>query len=59
LLHHTLTFDHIVPLVPRAGDPQGTHTEDNIKPTHRECNARKSNRRLEDLTPFDRRGINY
>lgn len=51
-----LVFDHVIPLVPRPGDPKGTHSEDNLRPAHRECNGRKSNRRFEDLTPFDRRG---
>lgn len=56
LPHHNLEYDHVIPLIPRTGEPQGTHTKDNIKPTHKSCNARKTNRRLEDLTPFDRRG---
>ena len=58
LPHHRLAFDHFVPLIPRNGDPIGTHTEDNLYPTHRECNARKSNRKFEDLTDFDKRGPN-
>jgi 5-methylcytosine-specific restriction endonuclease McrA len=56
LPHHKLAFDHFIPLLPRNGDPIGTHTEDNLYPTHRECNARKSNRKFEDLTDFDKRG---
>src|SRR6266702_953122 len=55
LVSHKLEFDHVVPLIPRTGDPQGTHTFSNIRPTHKICNARKTNRRLEDMTPFDRR----
>jgi len=51
-----LVFDHMIPLQPCPGDPQGTHTEDNIKPSHYVCNSRKRNRILEDLTPFQRRG---
>lgn len=51
-----LAFDHVIPLVPHAGDPQGTHTEDNLRPTHDVCNKRKFNRRLDQLTEFDRRG---
>lgn len=44
-----LCFDHIVPLQPRLGDPQGTHSEDNIRPAHKLCNLRKSNKRLDQL----------
>jgi hypothetical protein len=51
-----LSFDHVVPLQPRKGEPQGTHSEDNIKPAHFACNVRKSNRQLGSLTPYDRRG---
>lgn len=39
-----LSFDHVIPLRPRPGHPQGTHTEDNIRPAHKKCNARKSNK---------------
>lgn len=53
----SLVFDHIIPLQPRLGEPQGTHSEDNIRSAHCACNARKSNKRLEDLTEFDRRGV--
>jgi hypothetical protein len=56
LPEHTIEFDHLIPLLPRPGNPQGHHSKDNIRPTHKVCNARKSNKRLEDLTPFDRRG---
>jgi 5-methylcytosine-specific restriction endonuclease McrA len=56
LAHHKLEFDHIVPLVPRPNEPQGAHTAENIRPTHKECNARKSNKQLQDMLPFDRRG---
>lgn len=51
-----LTFDHIIPLHPRPGEPQGTHSEDNLSPAHHCCNVRKGNRPFETLTPFDRRG---
>lgn len=51
-----LTFDHLVPISPRPGDPRGSHTNENLRPAHRVCNSRKNNRRFEDLTPFDRRG---
>lgn len=53
---HDLSFDHVIPLTPRAGNPQGTHTADNIKTCHKICNSRKVNKRFEDLTPWDRRG---
>lgn len=52
----SLAFDHVLPLIPRQGEPQGTHSEDNIRPVHHFCNSKKNNRRLEDLTPWDRRG---
>lgn len=47
-----LCFDHVVPLQPRSGDPQGTHSEDNIRPAHKRCNLRKSNKRLDQLDWF-------
>lgn len=53
----SLVFDHIVPIQPRPGEPQGTHSEENITPAHRACNLRKSNLPLEALTPFLRRGV--
>lgn len=52
----SLVFEHKIPLSPRPGEPKGTHTENNIHPAHWVCNNRKSNKRFEDLTPFDRRG---
>lgn len=52
----SLTFDHVIPLHPRLGDPQGTHSEDNLRPAHHACNVRKGNRPLETLTEHDRRG---
>lgn len=52
-----LSFDHVIPLQPRLGEPQGTHSEDNLRPTHHSCNVRKGNRPFELLTPYDRRGI--
>lgn len=51
-----LVFDHVIPLNPRPGEPKGTHTLENIRPAHNCCNGRKANRRLEDLTEWDRRG---
>jgi hypothetical protein len=53
----SLAFDHVIPLIPRANEPQGTHTAKNIKPVHKLCNSRKANRSLNTLTPFDRRGL--
>src|SRR6266568_5190894 len=29
-----LEFDHVIPLIPLQGELQGTHSDDNIKPTH-------------------------
>ncbi len=55
----SLTFDHVVPLIPRKGEPQGTHTEDNIRVAHMGCNVRKSNKPFETLTPYERRGIYF
>lgn len=52
----SLSFDHVIPLHPRPGEPQGSHSEENILPAHVACNVRKSNRSLETLTDFDRRG---
>jgi len=51
-----LAFDHVVPLQPRVGEPQGDHSEENIKPSHIACNVRKGNRPMSVLTNFDRRG---
>lgn len=42
-------YDHVIPLQPRPGEPQGAHTTDNLRPTHERCNLRKSNARLADL----------
>lgn len=54
-----MQFDHVIPLSPRCGEPQGTHSEDNIKITHALCNNRKKNKPLSALTPFDRRGVDH
>jgi hypothetical protein len=51
-----LAFDHVVPLHPRPNEPQGMHSEENIKPSHIACNVRKGNRPMSALTDFDRRG---
>jgi HNH endonuclease len=53
----SLAFDHIIPISPRKGNPQGAHSEENIHPSHKVCNSRKSNRPFESLTPFQRRGL--
>jgi 5-methylcytosine-specific restriction endonuclease McrA len=37
-------LDHIVPLTPRAGEPQGEHSYANTQVSHPRCNARKHNR---------------
>lgn len=49
---HDLEFDHVIPLA-----RGGKHSEENIKPSHRVCNRRKKDRLLEEMTPFQRRGI--
>lgn len=49
--HHCLHFDHVIPLA-----RNGSHSEENIKPTHKECNLRKQSRLLDEMTPFQRRG---
>lgn len=52
-----LSFDHVIPLQPRLGEPQGTHSEENIRPAHKSCNSRKRNKPFETLNEWDRRGI--
>lgn len=52
-----LVFDHKIPLNPRPGEPQGTHTTENIYSTHQICNARKSNKPFHLLTALDRQGL--
>lgn len=47
-----LSFDHVVALA--CG---GDHAESNIKPAHKACNSRKQDRALEEMTPFQRRGV--
>lgn len=51
-----LHFDHVTPLQPRKGEPQGTHSASNIRPSHQCCNNRKSNKPVWALTAYDRRG---
>lgn len=52
LPHHILHFDHVIPL-----SRNGAHSEENIKPTHQQCNLRKGDRLLSEMTPFQRRGV--
>jgi 5-methylcytosine-specific restriction endonuclease McrA len=47
----SLHFDHVVPLA-----RGGTHSEENIRPSHSVCNLRKKDRLVEEMTPFQRRG---
>lgn len=56
---YRLTFDHVIPLVPRKGTGRepGPHTEENLKPAHKGCNSRKHNQLLEEMTPRRRYGI--
>lgn len=37
-------LDHIVPVIPRPGQPQGEHSYANTRVSHAACNARKGNR---------------
>lgn len=53
LPHHKIQFDHVIPLARK-----GPHSNENIKVTHDVCNHRKHTRLLEEMTPFQRRGIN-
>lgn len=53
----SLTFDHVVPLHPRHGEPQGAHAEANLRPAHLACNVRKGNKPLHVLSAYDRRGL--
>lgn len=40
-----LTIDHVIPLTPYVdGDEPGTHTWDNVRPAHSQCNSRRQNR---------------
>lgn len=59
LPNQTIEFDHVIPLQPPKSSNRepGQHHEDNIKVTHKACNRRKHNRLLEEMTPFQRRGI--
>ena len=38
--------DHVLPLQPRPGDPQGSDSIENLRPISRRCNGSKSNQRL-------------
>lgn len=40
------TIDHVIPLIPRDGEPAGTHTWDNVRIAHLRCNMSKGNRPL-------------
>ena len=48
-LSGVIEYDHVVPLSPRLGEPQGAHSTENLRPTHRACNKRKSNIPLDRL----------
>lgn len=52
LAHHILHFDHVIPL-----SRGGAHSEENIKPTHQQCNSRKFTKLLSEMDAFDRRGV--
>lgn len=49
-----LGYDHVIPLT-----RGGAHSDENIKVAHRVCNSRKSNRLLEEMTPYQRRGVTH
>jgi hypothetical protein len=51
LAYQKMHFDHVVPLA-----RGGSHSEDNLKPTHAQCNCRKQDRLFSELTEYDRRG---
>ncbi len=55
----SLDFDHVIPLQPRSGEPQGTHSEDNLKMSHKICNVRKSNKPMSALTERDKQGPRF
>lgn len=39
------TVDHVIPITPFAlGDEPGTHTWDNVRPAHAQCNSKRGNR---------------
>lgn len=46
-----ITQDHIIPLVPRQGEPRGTHTQNNVVPACTSCNSSKLNRPIEVWKP--------
>lgn len=54
LEHHRIAFDHVIPIT-----RDGIHAASNIKVTHFVCNSRKHNKLLEEMTPFQRRGLDY
>lgn len=45
------TQDHVIPLIPRPGEPQGTHTQDNVVPACTPCNSSKYNTPIEIWLP--------
>lgn len=45
------TQDHVIPLVPRQGEPRGTHTRDNVVPACKSCNSSKCNKPVEVWKP--------
>lgn len=51
-LNQRIHFDHVIPL-----SRGGAHSESNIKVSHDICNRRKADKLLEELSAFDRRGV--
>ena len=47
-----LSFDHVQPLC-----RGGSHTEDNLRPTHRDCNTAKGTKTVIEFREAQRRGV--
>lgn len=52
LPEHSIEFDHVIPIT--RGGP---HSEENIKVVHLNCNRRKHNKLLEEMSLYQRRGV--
>jgi hypothetical protein len=50
--YHEIDFDHVIPL-----SRGGPHSEENVRVTHRACNRRKHDNLLEQMTVYQRRGV--
>lgn len=47
---HKCTMDHVIPLTPRLGNPQGIHHIDNVQVLCGSCNSKKHNK---EFLPYD------